>query len=89
MLGEAWFIVKPLKESVIGEVSKSQTERLRVADSPEMVRRDPVEMTVSGCSVSFGVRFNPLLVCLVCTGGKPASSAPTKCDFRLAVLKKE
>jgi hypothetical protein len=41
ILGEAWFIVKPLNESVIGDVSKSQTDMLRVADSPE-VRRDPI-----------------------------------------------
>lgn len=46
ILGDAWFIVKPLNESVIGEVSKSQTDILRVAESPE-VRRDPVKQAWS------------------------------------------
>lgn len=67
-LGDAWFIVKPLKESVIGELSKSHTDRFLVADRPDRVRR-------------------VLRVCLDCIGGSPASRAPTRCDFRFALLK--
>jgi hypothetical protein len=52
-LGDAWFMEKSRKESTIGDVSKSQTDILRVADKPDMLRRDPViEIDISRVRIS-------------------------------------
>lgn len=40
-LGDALFIVKPLKDSAMGELSKSHTDMFLVAERPDSCRRVP------------------------------------------------